>query len=202
MPGVAVYDLSGKAGYAILEPGRDEPRHGIVRLPPPSTTKSNGAAFKLLFEHIAWADRICGGLDHLGYEAPLIATGGNKDDDKGFISNPHTTKRLVGLTAVMELCATMLGIPVHSINNASWRKFWLPGTPRGTERKVWKAKAIDKATRLGWLPKGDDDADALGQLHYLLDKLAREDRANAKLYQVPWQSSIDRTFFSMGLSRR
>jgi hypothetical protein len=43
--------------------------------------------------------------------------------------------------------------------------------PRGTKREEWKRLSVQKAARLGWDVRGDDEADALGQLHQLLRKL-------------------------------
>lgn len=167
---VAVYDLSGTAGWACYAPGRSKPMHGILKLPPTKTNGSVGPAMKLLFEHIAWMDRNFG-LAHLGYEAFLSATGGKKDAGTTFVTSPKTTKKLVGCVGVAELCAEILDIECYPIHNMSWRSKWLGSQPRGTKREAWKALAVAKATALGWDPHGDDDADALGQLHFLLAKL-------------------------------
>lgn len=169
---VAVYDLSSSAGWAVYAPSLPKPRHGILKLPKPRTNGSLGPAFKLLWEHIAWIDRNYG-LAHLGYEGFLLPTGGKKDDDTTFVTSPQTIKTLIGFAGVAELCAEMLDIGldgIHSIHNMSWRAFWLGSQPRGTERKEWKRLAVAKADALGWAPLGDDDADALGQLHFLLIK--------------------------------
>lgn len=171
---VAVYDLSRSAGWAVYAPGLSKPRYGILKLPPPRTNGSIGPALKLLWDHIAWIDRNFGGLEHLGYEAFLSATGGKKDDDKAFITSPKTQKTLIGFVDVAELCAEILGIGedgIHPINNSSWRSFWLGSQKRGTKREEWKALAVKKMRHLGWEPYGDDDSDAVGQLHFLLHKL-------------------------------
>jgi hypothetical protein len=171
---VAVYDLSRSAGWAVYSPTLAKPRHGILKLPGARTNGSVGPALKLLWEHIAWIDRNFGGILHLGYEAFLVPTGGKKDDDKNFTTSPRTTKNLVGFAGVAELCAEILEIGdegIHSINNASWRSFWLGSQPRGTKRETWKALAVAKMVALGWAPYGDDDSDAVGQLHFLLHEL-------------------------------
>lgn len=185
------YDLSGSCGWAIYSPGREAPRHGILKLPKPSTDGSSGAAFKLLYDHISWADRNFG-LAHLGYEGFLAATGGRGDDKTTFQTSPKTTKRLVGLIAIVELCSAILGIPVHSIHNASWRRYWLGAQKRGTKRERFKQLAVEKSQRLGWAPMGDDDADALGQLHFLLNELH---------IQPEWNQSIERDLISLAIAR-
>jgi hypothetical protein len=170
---VAVYDLSRSAGWAVYAPGLSKPRYGILKLPPPRTNGSVGPALKLLWEHIAWVDRNFG-LAHLGYEAFLAPTGGKSDDKTSFVTSPKTTKTLVGFVGVAELCAEMLGLGeegIHAIHNMSWRSFWLGSQPRGTKREVWKMLAVKKMVALDWAPYGDDDSDAVGQLHFLLHKL-------------------------------
>lgn len=171
MGAVVCYDLSRSAGWAVWSPGFDKPRHGIVKLPPPKSNGSVGPALKLLFEHISWIDRNFGRLEHIGYEAFLTPTGGKKDEKTSFITSPKTVKALVGFVGVAELAAEILAIDPHPIHNMSWRKQWLGSQPRGTKREAWKALSVAKAQRCGWAPLGDDDADALGQLHFLLRKL-------------------------------
>lgn len=171
MGAVICYDLSRSAGWAIWTPGCDRPRHGILKMPPPRTNGSVGPALDLLFRHISWCHRNYGPLEHVGYEAFLAATGGKKDDKTTFITSPKTTKLLVGVVGVAELAAEILGIESHAIHNMSWRRPWVGSQPRGTKREQWKQLSVAKAQRCGWAPLGDDDADALGQLHFLLGKL-------------------------------
>jgi hypothetical protein len=177
---VVVYDLSGTCGWALYAPGLTAPKHGILKLPPTMTNGSIGPAMNLLFNHIGWIDRNFG-LGHLGYEAFLSATGGKKDDGTTFITSPKTTKKLVGCVGVAELCADILDIEAHPIHNMSWRSKWLGSQKRGTKRPQWKALAVAKARALGWEPLGDDDADAIGQLHFLLSKLE---------ITPPWRTSM------------
>jgi hypothetical protein len=185
---VAVYDLSRSAGWAVWFPGCSAPRHGILQLPPPRTNGSVGPALKLLFEHISWIDRNHGRLEHIGYEAFIAATGGRKDAATSFVTSPKTQKTLIGFIGVAELAAEILAIESHSIHNMSWRRPWVGAQPRGTQRDKWKALSVAKAMRCGWAPQGDDDADALGQLHFLLGRLGIKpdyqhviDQADARL---------------------
>lgn len=178
---VVQYDLSRSAGWAVYAPGRAAPRHGVLKLPPTTSAGDNGPALKLLFDHIAWVDRNFG-LAAIGYEAFLAPTGGKSDKGKGFVTSPKTLKRLAGYMAVVEMSAAIMEIPIHEINQASWTGFWLGSLPRGTDRAARKRMAVEKARNLGWAPHGDDDADALGQLHYLLEvKLA---------ITVPWKTRL------------
>lgn len=179
---VAVYDLSRSAGWAVWSPELERPRSGILKLPPPRSNGSVGPALKLLFEHISWVDRRFGRLEHLGYEAFIAATGGRKDEKTTFVTSPKTQKTLIGFIGVAELAAEILGIESHSIHNASWRRLWLGPQKRGTVREEWKALSVQKASRLGWDVRGDDEADALGQLHWLLGDLG---------IKVQWQHAID-----------
>jgi hypothetical protein len=172
MEGRAVlqYDLSGNSGWAVYSPELDEPVFGVLRLPPTSETGSVGPAYRLLCEHIEWANQRWP-LRAIGYEDFLVPTGGKKDAETPFVTSPKTIKKLLGLIAIVELCAAQLEIPVHPLHNASWRKYWLGSQKRGTKREDWKELSVGKARGLGWPVKGDDDADALGQLHFLLAKL-------------------------------
>lgn len=177
---VVQYDLSRSAGWAVYVPGRAAPRHGVLKLPATKTDGDNGPAFKLLFEHIAWVDRNFG-LRCIGYEAFLAPTGGASDKGKGFQTSPKTLKRLAGYMAIVEMCGAMLDVPTISINQSSWTGFWLGSMPRGTKRDERKKLSVAKAVALGWAPHGDDDADALGQLHYLLAKMG---------IIVPWKTRL------------
>jgi len=167
---VACYDLSGSAGWAVYHPDLDEPRFGTLSLPPTTTYGSCGPAGHLLYDHIAWIDRqwpLC----RIGYEAFLAPTGGKKDDDKGFTTSQATLKKLIGTIVVLETCASILEIETKSINNSSWRRYWLGPKKQGTKREEWKALSIAKSKGLGWDVKTDDEADALGQLHFLLAQM-------------------------------
>lgn len=184
MGAVAVYDLSRSAGWAVWTPELARPRSGILRLPPPRTNGSVGPALMLLFEHISWIDRNFGPLKHLGYEAFIAATGGRKDEKTTFVTSPRTQKTLIGFVGVAELAAEILGIESHSIHNMSWRRRWLGAQKRGTKREQWKALSVQKAARLGWDVRGDDEADALGQLHSLLGQLQIKPQWQALIDQV------------------
>lgn len=185
-----VYDVARHAGWAVYTPGRASPRFGVLRLPATRTDGSNGPAFKLLFEHISWADRNFGRLAHIGYELFLAPTGGKKDDQTSFQTSPKTIKTQVGMIATIEMCAEMLGIESHPIHNASWRSHWLGAQKRGTKREQFKALAIAKAKALGWAPHDDNDADAIGQLHFLLKKLG---------ITPPWNTEISRDQLRLAL---
>jgi hypothetical protein len=182
MSAVAVYDISTSAGWAVWSPKLEKPRHGILRLPSPRSNGSIGPALALLFNHISWIDRNFGPLTDLGYEAFIAATGGKKDEKNTFVTSPKTQKTLIGFIGVAELAAELLNIESHSIHNMSWRRLWLGSQPRGTKREQWKALSVAKAKRCGWNPLGDDDADALGQLHHLLRTLG---------ITPQWQKTID-----------
>lgn len=190
---VAVYDPSSRAGWAVYSPDLDEPRFGVLRLPPSTTEGSAGPAFKLFFDHICWINRQWP-LMALGYEGVILPTGGRKDDDTTFVTSPNTIKRQVGLETILVLCAQLLAIPDHSIHNASWRRYWLGSQRRGTKRETWKALSVGKARGLGWDVKGDDDADALGQLHFLLNKLEIKPNwgrnPSQDLIQLGYQSGV------------
>lgn len=188
---VVAYDLSGRAGYAVYSPDLDEPRFGVVKTPPTTTSGSVGPALKLLFDHIAWVDRNWP-LMAIGFEGFLAPTGGKKDDDTSFITSPAATKKLIGMIGTVELCAEILGIEAHAIHNASWRKYWLGSRKRGTQRAEFKELSVAKAKGLGWNVESDDDADALGQLCFLLHKL--EIRPN-------WGRNPSRDLIELGYQR-
>jgi len=179
---IVQYDLSRSAGWAVYAPGRVAPRHGVLKLPAADDVFGNGAALALLYDHMAWVDRNFG-LAGIGYEAFMAPTGGQSDKGKGFQTSPTTLKRLAGYIGVTEMCAAMMRVPAYEVNQSSWTRFWLGSFPRGTKRAVRKQMSVKKAQSLGWAPHGDDDADALGQLHYLLEvKLG---------ITVPWRTRIE-----------
>jgi hypothetical protein len=190
---VAVYDLSGNSGWAVYSPDLDEPEFGVLRLPPTTLEGSVGPALHLLFDHICWINKRWP-LRALGSESVLLPTGGKKDDDTSFTTSPKTIKKQVSLTGCIEMCASMLAINHHSIHNASWRRYWLGSKPRGTQREEWKALSKAKARGLGWDVRGDDDADALGQLHFLLHKLEISTRygrnPSQELIQLGYQKNV------------
>jgi len=183
--GVVAYDLAGRVGYAVYHPDLDEPRFGHVDLLPTTTSGSIGPACAMLFDHLAWVNEMWP-LRAIGYEGFLAPTGTDKDKEKGFKTNPATLKKLIGTIATVEMVAAMLSdyegkthgriVDLHTINNASWRKYWLGSQKRGTPRARWKELSIKKANGLGWEVPGDDAADALGQLHFLLHKLGIKTR--------------------------
>lgn len=191
MGAVAVYDLSREAGWAVWKDGMPDPRYGVLKLPPPMSNGSVGPALALLFEHISWVNRTYGPLEMLGFEAFIAPTGGRKDKETSFVTSPKTIKCLVGFVGVAELAAHLLDIEAVSIHNMSWRRTWLGKQKRGTKRDDWKALSVQKAMRVGWAPLGDNDADALGQLHHLLITNG---------FKVPWQSRVDQADFKLGFS--
>ncbi len=188
---VAVYDPSSRAGWAVYSPELDEPRFDVLRLPPGTVEGSNGPAFKLFFDHICWINSQWP-LRAIGYEGVILPTGGKKDNDTTFTTSPQTIKRQVGFETILVMCAQILAIDAHSIHNASWRRYWLGSQKRGTKREDWKALSIAKARGLGWDVKGDDDADALGQLHFLLNKLE---------IRVPWGRNPSKELIQLGYQR-
>lgn len=193
---VATYDLSGSSGWAVYHPDFDEPISGRTILPSTTTSGSVGPALHHLFNHIAWIDRKWP-LQALGFEAFIAPT--SKEQKEGdpkpkFKTSQAAMKKLIAEIGVLEMCADMLNIEVHSLHNASWRRYWLGSQPRGTTRDRWKELSIAKAHGFGWMVKGDDDADALGQLHFLLHKLEIKPRwgrnPSRALIELGYQSGV------------
>lgn len=190
---VVAYDLSGRAGYSIYHPDMDQPKWGTVRLAKTTESGSVGPACKTLFDHICWVH------DHwpiaaIGYEQFISATGGKKDDDTPFVTSPAAQKKLLGLIATLEHAAAILKLDPVPIHNASWRRYWLGSKPRGTQRDEWKRLSLLKARGLGWQVKNDDEADAIGQMHFLMRKLEIPIRwgrnPSRELIEAGWKNGV------------
>lgn len=175
---IVTFDIGQNMGFAIHHSRTDvaNPYSGVFALPKPKTNGSNGPSNNLLFKQINWINKNFGGIEHIGYENFLVPTGGNKDDDKGFITSPKTIKTNLSSVAIIEFAAEILGVECTPINNRSWKSFWLGKARRGTISALWKALSVAKAKAVGidLDQDSDDEADAVGQLMFLLNKLEIE----------------------------
>lgn len=174
------YDLALSCGWAAWKPGMDAPAHGIIPLPSP-TAGNIGQALVRHEQHIRFIERELGPIAGLSYEWTPPPSGkaktkpGAKPDEvvheDAIRTNMRTLKIMLGLSGNIERMSAVLGVPCEPINNASWRRVVLGKQPFGTKKPKWKELSKAWAAEMGLVVKGDDDADALGQLTYRLIKL-------------------------------
>ncbi len=84
-------------------------------------------------------------------------------------TNIETLQVLSGLAAHAESFAYAVGCrQVEGINVSSWRRDFIGPQKRGTKRHTLKTLTIERCQQLGFSPRFDDEADAIGILDYSL----------------------------------
>jgi hypothetical protein len=156
-------DLSKtSAGWAQFKDGWDRPIYGSFRLGSEYTTI--GGTCAALHRELAAIHKLTP-VEWGFIEKPLTAAQlqGNTNADSLFI--------LAAIAAHAHSFAyakSWAGQRVIEVNIATWRKHFFGSQPRGTKSKTLKQLAWDRCVQLGWRPKNDDEADALGILDYAL----------------------------------
>ena len=123
-----------------------------------------GMVFARLHGVINDLNMVIGGADAIYCEEPLQpqALAG------------HTTFETIylayGLHAHAASYAEAKGIRFHPVNQSVWRRHFLGAMKRGTKRVTLKQYAIERARQLGFTPRNDDEADAIGILDYACDR--------------------------------
>lgn len=155
MGGVLALDIATQCGWALWEgPGRV--RHGVYEVP-------NGRLGRRLQKFGFWLDGMLkvGKVGHLVYEAPLIRPRNGGGDPAALL--------LLSLAGTACLVAEGNDVAVvEPANNQTVRAHFL-GSARGTREEL-KARAVEVCQQLGFDPKDDNAADALGVLHWALHK--------------------------------
>lgn len=167
-------DLSKRStGWACWKEGWQAPRFGSWALG--SEFTSTGKAFVNLHKNMGALMQMTGPFDTVTYEEPLLLgpAAGN--------TSAETQLLLIGLMAHVESFCAAKGIRrVQYVNQSSWRKHFIGSMKRGTKRTDLKALVMERCREHGWLPRKDDEADALGVLDYWLHSLKIE---------TPWQKA-------------
>jgi hypothetical protein len=85
-------------------------------------------------------------------------------------TNIDTLRVLAGVCAHVHSFAAAMRLPVPvEINVSSWRRGFIGPQKRGTKSKTLKDLTMERCRQLGFAPKYDDQADAIGILTYALD---------------------------------
>lgn len=100
-------------------------------------------------------------IEHMFFEEPMNAgamQGG---------TNIDSLRVLAGLAAHAESWADGMGLrSVQAVNVSTWRKHFIGSQKRGSKRATLKDLTIERCEQLGFKPRRDDEADALGILDY------------------------------------
>jgi hypothetical protein len=169
-------DLSKRqTGYAVWQDGWVKPIAGSKQLG--SEFTSDGQCCAKLHEMLSDIRRAQCRFESMFIEAPLtqLQKGGHSTTDSDI---------LIKLAGHAESFAYAMGVRCQLINMASWRKFFIGSMPRGTKGKDWKFYAQERCRALGWPPRNDDEADALGLLDYGI---------NLSGIKAPWHSQAVQT---------
>lgn len=178
---VLALDLASKSGWALYEKNMQRPFSGSELFKRPTGT--NGEALEKLRKLMA-DQHAMHGLTDIVFEAQHIS-------DQ---INPQTVYLLIGMGAMVEWFGHRIGARTFPVDIGTWRKHFLGkgsfkqakdaiGVKRGpTGRQQAKAKSIDACNSLGWFPKDDNAADALGVLDYYLSL-----PPIARMYPRPWR---------------
>jgi hypothetical protein len=174
--GTLALDLSkSRTGWAVLRDGAARAEFGHWRLG--SEYTSNGGVFAKLHEHMADVHQVCP-FDRIYFEAPITPA-----HLQGY-TTIQTLKLLGGLAAHAESfghayrCRT-----VKEVNIEHWRPFFLgrmevaeakaiarrarkAGDAKASARQDLKDLTMLRCRQLGFAPRYDDEADAIGVLDY------------------------------------
>jgi hypothetical protein len=159
MLNILALDLSKRStGWAVWTGASERPQYGHWQLG--SEFTSDGQTYAKLHQNLSEL-RMLARFDALYYEQPL-----NQAALTGH-TNVDTLRVLTGLAAHAESFGYALGLRiVKSVNIASWRKDFIGSQKRGTKRQTLKDVTIERCRQLGFNPRRDDEADAIGILDY------------------------------------
>lgn len=169
-------DLATKTGLAFWSPGMEKPRSILLELP--SGEEWNGRAYRKLYEALWAIHQIAGDvapITKVYFEAPI-----SPGHMQGF-TNAKTIYRLVGLVAVLEMFADVIGANCMFVYATSWKRNFF-GAGIGMKRAEAKKASMARCRELGWFPEDDNCADALGILNYALTV--------HEAIEVPWADKL------------
>ena len=150
---VLTLDLATVVGYATWHPGR-KPDYGHHILP--KTNEDVGAFLNAYYE---WWNELITEFkpDLVAFEAPWVGPKTHQD----------VATKLFALAGFTEFLCHRAGYRCVSVNISSWRKHTL-GIGGGPRDKM-KSLTMKLMRALGFSPRTDDEADALGILIYIAD---------------------------------
>jgi hypothetical protein len=156
---ILALDLSkSRTGWACFSDADSKPTFGSWILG--SEFTSNGKVFGKLHQNISELNML-GAIDCLFYEDAINILPGAKN------TNVHAIKLAAGLIAHADSWGDAMGCRiVHPVNMKSWRRTFFGNIGRGHARKELKEYAVERCQQLGFNPRNDDEADAIGILDY------------------------------------
>ena len=169
MSSYLAFDIATSTGWASGAPNT-RPAHGSFECHAPPVNTDTSKSFARFGNYVDNILKIYAPWV-VGIEQPIIQPTDNWSDV--FI--------LTGRVAVCEMLCANRGIPTRRYPNRTWRNAFLGKMApdlshlkgkseklRAERRKLHK-EAVMRVCRLhGWAPRNDDEADALGILHYML----------------------------------
>ncbi|SNT19957.1 hypothetical protein SAMN06295955_11585 [Sphingopyxis indica] len=129
-----------------------------------STITNHGLVFARLHGVMNDLWQVIGGADAIYCEEPLQpqALGGHTTFDTLYLA--------YGLCAHAASFAEAKGVRFHAVNQTAWRRHFIGAMKRGTRRQTLKDYSMERARQLGFSPRNDDEADAIGVLDYACDR--------------------------------
>lgn len=129
-----------------------------------STMTSPGMVFARLHGVMNDLWKVIGGADAIYCEEPLQpqALQGHTTFDTIYLA--------YGLCAHAASFAEAKGVRFHTVNQTVWRRHFIGRMKRGTKRATLKDFSMERARQLGFSPRNDDEADAIGVLDYACER--------------------------------
>lgn len=149
---ILALDVATSTGWAFGGPG-DAPQYGVFSVP---QTGADLGRFGVTF--MAWLAAKCRDLRprEIIFEAPILPRK----------TNITTVRKLHGLAFMVECVAISEAVPCFEISNGEWRKQFLGAYYPSPATSDALGRAVIAACRgMGWNPRDDNDADALGILY-------------------------------------
>lgn len=156
---ILALDLSKRStGWAIWPEGSETARFGHWVLG--SAYTSDGGTYAKLHQCMGELYQVVA-FEHVFIEEPIHPA------NLSGHTNIDTLRVLAGIAAHAESFAEAFGIRTfRRINVSSWRRDFIGPQKRGTKRATLKSLTMERCRQLGFNPRRDDEADALGLLDY------------------------------------
>ncbi len=156
---ILALDLSKRStGWACYADGDSGPSYGHWVLG--SEFTSDGRTYCKLHENMTDLHSL-GPIDAVYFEEPL-----HPAKLQGH-TNITSLRVLAGLAAHAQSWGEAMQCRhIHAVNMSSWRKDFIGSQKRGTKRHTLKSLSLERCRQLGFNPRNDDEADALGILDH------------------------------------
>lgn len=123
---------------------------------------------------------------------PKAKVEGEEDDKPEFKISIHNLIFLQKVEGIVELTATRLRLPYEDYASTSWRLTALKmgRAPRDAEPGFLKKAMVRRARQLGYDPKSEDEADAIGILMHALHGEPANKRAQGDLLAMAEEEGL------------